>query len=144
MDAAVTTAMEIASSPEGPGDEATMEMESYLGPTGSHVAHVNAARSEEHEEGLEVMAVARARGQDATMAMLQKICERAGERNGEEKALWRASCMLEVSEGHFARDCLKTKSLQQLGAVDIVIMQEDAAIITDVKSLEASESECHI
>ena len=62
------------------------------------------------------MAVARARGQDATMAMLQKICERLDKlesvmekrkRSGEPVVCWKCR-----EEGHFARDNLKTKSLQ--------------------------------
>ena len=43
-----------------------MEIESYMGPTASHVAHVNSVRSDEH--GVEVVAMGS--GQDATIAML--------------------------------------------------------------------------
>lgn len=50
---------------------AAMEMDSYLGLAGGHAVHVNAARSDECDDGPEVMAVAR--GQDATMVMLQHI-----------------------------------------------------------------------
>ena len=53
VDAAVTMAMEI---------------ESYLGPMGSHVVHVSAARSDKQDDGLEVVAMAR--DQDALMVML--------------------------------------------------------------------------
>ena len=136
VDAAVTTAM---------------EMELYMGPTASHVAHVNSARNDEH--GLEVVAMAS--GQDATIAMLQKISERldkleskvesviAKKKHSRESTVvcWRCR-----EEGHIARDCSESKRQQQVGGAvnTVVTAQEDAAIITAVKSLEAPGLDCHI
>ena len=109
-----------------------MEMESYLGPTGGHVGHVNAARSDEQgqDDSLEVMTVARS--QDASiMAMLQKIFERLDKLESKvesvvEKKTRSAEavvCWKYREQGHMARDCPKVQNPQQSagGAVNTVV-----------------------
>ena len=125
-----------------------MEIGSYLGPMVSHVVHVSPARSDEQDDGLEVVAVAR--GQDAIMVLLQKICERLDKLEFKVESVIEkkthsaegAMCWKCRKEGHIACDCPKAKSLQQPGAaVYTVVVQNDATI---VKSLEASQLEYYI
>ena len=94
-----------------------MEMESYLSLIGSCIAHVNAARSEELGEGLEVVAVARS--QNATIVMKQKRCKRLDklkfmvERVMEMKK-YSGETFICRDEGHFACDCPKLSRKYEL------------------------------